>query len=401
MSVRTRLLLALTVVACVAAALAYLGGRPVTEREALPHDPRALAARIARHPTDWRAASALTEISLDTRLPRRMELWRAARDLAMSMAPAREEPQNSFARSGFFHWNEMTAAERREMLDNFEPQLRRPATFFRMARPFFTLTGDVGMLRRNQPHTLESIELLLSIASVNGRFADYRALRDELASERIADYREHLPSLDPPEIIAALPPPPYHADIEPLLGDALAALQQRPLSDNPNRPVVVDALVDYALRHNLQPLDGLEAITRIQGAADPETRLRLARKLGLNARAAQIEMETVAPRTPSDSNAWQGLCGDEVCTRTWRQMESKQGAIDLTIDPSATDDVPPYVEISVDDARVAEGEVPARRVFPLVVRPGPHRIEIAVANPLTRNNTARRVRVVSATDRAR
>lgn len=396
MSDRTRLLLMVTAAACWLGAVLFVLARPITERGELPRDPRLLAARLAAHPTDWRAASALTEISLDTQLPRRMELWRAAHELAASLAPTRDEPKSSFARGGFFHWTEMTPAERREMLVAFEPQLREPGTFFRMARPFFLLTGDLSMLRKSQPHTEASIELLLSLAAVYGRFADYRALRDELTMRRIADFDIRLPLLDGSAIITALPPPPYHTDLQPLLVAALNALQQRPLAENPNRPVVLEELIDYALRHDVQPLDGLEAVTRIRGSVTEAARIRLARKLGLGKRASQIELGNFPAHPPPEQTGWEGLCGDEVCGRASRTMETSSPEIELTLEPSASDDVPPYVEVYADDARLAEGEVVSRKTFLLPTGAGKHRLEIVVINPLTRNAGARRVRIITA-----
>jgi hypothetical protein len=330
-----------------------------------------------------------------------MERWRAAHELAATLAPTRDEPNSSFARGGFFHWTEMTAGERREMLAAFEPQLREPGTFFRMARPFFLLTGDLSMLRKSQPHTEASIELLLSLAAVNGRFADYRALRDELTMRRIADFDIRLPLLDGSAIITTLPPPPYHTDIQPLLVAALNALQQRPLAENPNRPAVLEELIGYALRHDVQPLDGLEALTRIRGAVSEPTRVRLARKLGLADRAAQIELGNFPIHAPPEHGGWEGLCGDQVCGHASRTMETSSPEIELTLEPSVSDDVPPYVEIYCDDARLAEGEVVAQKTFRLPTAPGKHRVEIDVVNPVTRNAAPRRVRIVNAkADRA-
>lgn len=400
MSERVRLLLIMTAAVCGAAAIVFAIVRPVTERDVLPGDATSLGRRLAAHPTDWRAATALTAQSLDARVPHELELWRASRTLAIELAPGRSEPHDAFARSGFFHWPELTEDERRELLADLAPQLRDSGTFIRMAEPLFTLTGDLSVLRKNNPQTVQSTEVLRNIAVVNGRFADYRALRQELAARRISDFDARVGALDAEEIINALPPPPYHSDIQPLLLTALAALQRRPLIEDPRRPQVVDALIDYAVRHDLQPLEGLEAITRFRGSASEATRARLARKLGLTTRAEQIEL--VTDHDPKvDPNAWSPLCGANVCNAASREIDAAGQKVELTIEPAQSDDVPPYVEVYADDALVAEGEVAAKHPFSFAVTPGRHRLDVVIANPDTRNRGSRRVRIVTTSLRAR
>jgi hypothetical protein len=160
----------------------------------------------------------------------------------------------------------------------------------------------------------------------------------------------------------------------------------------------VDAVVDYALRHDLGPLDGLEVITRKPGAVTVATQIKLARALGLKERVALLEAASSDPRRvlPNDSD-WTGLCQTDICRRAWRMIEAEHG-IALTIETVQTDNVQAYVEIYVDDTLRAEGEVGPKRDFTVPVgNRGAHRIEVVLANPMTRNGFARRVHIASIT----
>jgi hypothetical protein len=364
----------------------------------MPSDARSLAARIARHPTDWAAASALAEVSLDTKRTNRVVLWRAAYEHASMLAPERKEPATGFARAAFFHWTELSEKDKHDALAAYAPQLRDPNIFGRMAQPLFELTGDLSMLRRSGPSTADASAALISLALANGLFADYRALRAELQQKRIDNVNELQHTDTPEELVARFPGPPYHTDAEPLIRAFLDELRRRPLVDNPNRADVIDAVVDYALRHNLGPLDGLEIITRKPGAATVATQIKLARALGLKQQTAQLQFASNDPRhVPPNESDWQGLCQNDLCGRAWRMIEAEHG-IALTITTVRTDNVQAYVEIYVDDALRAEGEVGPKRDFVVPVgNRGTHRIEVVLANPITRNQLARRVHIASIT----
>ncbi|MGH9421698.1 MAG: hypothetical protein ACRD3J_17100, partial [Thermoanaerobaculia bacterium] len=170
------------------------------------------------------------------------------------------------------------------------------------------------------------------------------------------------------------------------------------LDDDPHRPDVVDAIVDYALRHDIRPLDGLEVITRRPGSASVATRIKLAQALGLNERASQMAMASNDPRRVLPNVfEWQGLCEKDICSRAWRMIEAEHG-IALTVETVRSDEVPAYVEIYVDDALRAEGETGPKRDFVVPVgNRGVHRIEVVLANPTTRNLAPRSVRVASIT----
>lgn len=393
-----RLFLISVAVTMTTAAIVFLMRPPQFQWMRTSTDVRSLAARIAWHPTDWEAASALTEVALDTPLGTRIALWRAAYEHASQLAPERPDPANAFARAAFFHWMELSVKDRRDAMAAFAPLLRDPAMFGRMAKPIFELTGDLSTLRRSHPPTEYAIGTLIDLALPNGLFADYRSLRGELERQRIDDFAARRHTATPEELIVGFPGPPYHTDAEPLMAALLEELHRRPLDDNPNRAAFIDAIVDYSLRHGLGPLDGLEVITRKPGSASAATRLRLARKLGLTKLARQIEMSSNDPRQvqPLDSE-WQGLCEKDVCYHAWRTIDAAHG-VALRIETVQTDNVPAYVEIYLDDVLRAEGEVGPKRDFIVPVgNPGPHRVEVVLADPMTRNRFPRRLHIASIT----
>ena len=390
-------LIAVAVTMLIAAAVFQLR-RPEIGSPPLPSTPPALAARVARHPADWEAATVLAEVALDARNENRLQLWHAAYGHASALAPGRPGPPNSFARAAFFHWAELSPKDQQDALAAYAPLLRDPVLFARMAKPLFELTGDLAMLERAQPHTAYSTGMLINLALPNGRFDDYRRLRDELQRLTAADFNSRLHTASPADLIAHFPDPPYSSDSEPLIAALLDELHRRPLDEMPNRPAVIDGVVDYALRHGLEPLDGLEIVTHKAGAASDATRIRLARKLGLVNLAKQIELGATDPRRPQvvDSE-WQGLCGTEICNRGWRSIEAGH-AVSLAIETLETDNIAAYAEIYVDDALRAEGEVGARRDFIVPVgNPGMHRVEVVLANPRTRNGATRRLHIASIT----
>jgi hypothetical protein len=371
----------------------YLAARPQLEPPPPSDDPIALARRLRAHPADWRAASALTEHALDARVPNRFALWHAARDAAIRLAPQRDAPRMELVRAAFFHWQELSPADRRAAIDTLAPMLRDSPTFFQMALPLFKLTGDLTLLRRWNPGSEEALTALRTIAAVNGRFADYRELREEARRKRDENFRNRLHALTPVEIIGALPAAPYSADDEPLLRDALAELHRRPLTENPHRGHELDGLVDYGLRHHLS-LDGIDSIVHWPGAASDIARYRLAEASGMSAAAFDIRIAATAPLT-EPRGAWQHLRDDgSVDVRSWIDREMR-GASSIAIERVRSDEVPPYVEIYFDDRRVAEGEVASSRTFALPAAIGWHRLEVRVANPSTRNAEPRVVRVVS------
>jgi hypothetical protein len=377
------------------AALVFIVSPPEIASGPVTSDAHALAERMARHPTDWAAASALSEVALDMRSASRFAVWRETYEHASLLAPERPDPASGFARAGFFHWTELSPDDQRAVLTAYAPLLRNPSLFARMARPLFELTGSLSMLRRSHPDNSLSTGLLMALAAQNGFFADYRELRAEWQRRRVDEFNAFSRTATPDELMARFPDPPYHADAEPSIVALLQELHRHPIEDNPNRPNVIDAVVDYALRHDLSPLDGLQGIAAKPGAASAGTRLRLARMLGLDDMAREIATSSnVVQRNESE---WQGLCEKDVCYRAWRNIDASHG-VALTIETVQTDNVAAYVEIYLDDALRAEGEVGPKRDFIVPTgNPGPHRVEVVLANPLTRNGIARRVHIAGIT----
>lgn len=166
-----------------ALAVAYVALRPSPSRGPLPADVSGLAARIAAHPADWLAASALTERALDARVSDRKALWQASSAVAAEQARFRPEPRAALARSAFFHWDELNAAERKAVLDAYAPVLSDPTVFKTMFHSLYGLTGDLDYLRRAQPHRLDTSRLLAWLAATYGRFDDYRAIRAEIEKQ--------------------------------------------------------------------------------------------------------------------------------------------------------------------------------------------------------------------------
>jgi hypothetical protein len=163
-----------------ALAVAYVALRPSPSSGPLPKDVPGLAARLTAHPTDWTAASALTEQALDAPVRDRKALWQASNELAVSLAPLRHEPRIAFARSGFFHWEELSDAERKAVLEAYLPVMHDdPLTFGKMVHLIYRLSGDFDYLRRAAPPTADAIRSLAWIAATYGRFDRYRALRTE------------------------------------------------------------------------------------------------------------------------------------------------------------------------------------------------------------------------------
>jgi hypothetical protein len=393
-----RAFLIIMAVIMLAAAGVFLTSPPEMGDIRTPSDVHLLGERIARHPTDWPAASSLTEVALDSRLEDRTLLWRVAYEHASMLAPERNDPPNAFARAAFFHWTELSEEDKQNALKVFAKLLRDPDVFSRMARPIFELTGDLWYLQRSGPPTENTIRWLIASALPNGRFADYRALRSALRKKQTDDLTGRLHTATPEELVTQFPGPPYHSDAEPMIQTLLNELHQRPLGENPDRKDAIDAIVDYALRHDLRPLDGLEAVSRTRNAASVQTQIKLSKALGLKERATQLELASSDPRRsiPSASD-WQGLCDNDICGRAWRTIDAQHG-IAMTIDTVRTDEVPAYAEIYVDDVLRSEGEIGPKRDFVVPVgNVGIHRVEVLLANPITRNGDPRRIHVASIT----
>lgn len=102
----------------------------------------------------------------------------------------------------------------------------------------------------------------------------------------------------------------------------------------------------------------------------------------------QLDARAKEPRT------WTGGCSvNELCSIAARDEYTADGKLRLDLTNTQSDEIPPYVEIYVDDALRAEGRVEDTRAFEVPVQPGLHRVELRLINTHTRNGTQRRVRI--------
>jgi hypothetical protein len=401
-----------------------------------PAEVGALTAWMNDHPADWVAANAIAEVALDSTLPQRFTLWRAAYAHASRLAPRRPTPRMSFVRGGLFHWYELAKPDREAVLTAAAPLLADPQVFSAMHRPLWELTGDFGYLRRNAPDSERALTWLRDTAATHGLFDEYREVRDAIDRARLRAFEADRERLSPPALIALLPPRLTRGD-EPLVRRVLRELQQRPL-DAGNAASVrnrADDLVRFAVRHGLRPLEGIEALIET-ASINPVTRARLALALGRTEAASNIELTAAAPseewaayyleraefeaargdaamaelyrkRAASIERAagWRGTCGrNEICKHAATTIDAARAGAPIVIELQNTqsDEVPPYVEIYVEDTRVAEGPVGhpviasalgTRRFTVAAPVAGPNRVEVRLINPWTRNRIQRRVRL--------
>jgi hypothetical protein len=395
----------------------------------LPDDATALAKRVASDPTDWEAASALTEAALESDLAARVDLWRAAHEHALTLASRRRTPRESFVRSGFFHWNELTRRDQRNILVEATPMLRDPKNFGSMAPPLWQLTHNLSWLRSASGGDPGSLALLRDIAATNGLFADYRRLRDEAVARSIDAVNAASATAPSVDLLDHIPAP-ANTQQQPVFARVLEELHHHPIDKRIARSDAVDALIDYAIRHNLRPLDGLEYVVADNASATAPSRARLAVALGEVQHAAQIESsagdaataawsdyyneraayerahgdpmraagyEARATASRASRLKWSGTCAEnEVCTSARREIVlDAPRSYTIAIARVASDETPPYVEIFIDEARIGEAPIAAEETFTTPpLPPGVHRVQVRIVNPFTRNLAQRRVRVL-------
>lgn len=390
-----------------------------------PDDAKALAAWLASHPADGAAATALTENALDADSAQRFQLWRVAHRHAQSLDPLRPDARIALLRSAFFHWGELDERDRKMVLAEAEPLLRNAQTFGSMAPPLWRLTHDFAFLRRGAGNTYPSLIVLRDIAATNGLFDEYRKLRDEVNRARVIAFKARKSETDPTDDL----PRAWTTDDQPFVDAFLADVHENPIDKRPSNPLGTEALIDYAVRHGVGPLDGLEFVARDSGSVSAPARARLAIALGDAKRADLVETgagadaapiwtdyyreraayerahgdaagaasylarEAATRKSPAD---WIGRCGEEICTSARRTITIHEPrAYSITLARVASDEVAPYVELYADDARFGEGPIATEETFETpVLNAGEHRIDVRVVNPFTRNLAQRRVKVL-------
>jgi hypothetical protein len=424
---RRQLLLVLTA-AVSALLLALFLLNPSLQRDPVrPTEAQALTRWIAVHPADWLAASMMTDQSLDSTLPlqQRVAVWHHSYALARYLAPLRTNPTAGFVRAGLFHWYELGPTDRQAVLRTAAPLLRDPVTFAAMHRSLWELTRDLAYLRRVAPQSINALTQLRELAIASGDFREYRELRVALREARMDEFRAKRTTATVAELIAIVPQM-ITLDDAPLLRAILEEIERRPF-DVESMGGRLEDITLFAIRHDLKPLTALAPLVEIHGKLSAPTRARLAIALGDRAAATRIELLSGIITTPEwipylleraafeeksnepavaklyrtratvpdgpPENVWTNTCGgNELCTSVYRLHE---GPLQFQLDETQSDQIPPYVEIYVDDALIAEGEVQNARQFQVSVNasPGKHRTEVRLVNRFTRNGTQRRARL--------
>lgn len=342
-----------------------------------PEGATALAAWVAEHPADFVAASSLSDDALDSDLPRRLEIWRAAHDHAKELAPLRGNATAGFVRAGLFHWTELGPEDRGAVLEAARVLLQDPRQFHQMLVPLWQLTRDFAYLRSAAPRHVGSLEQLRDVAVANGLFDHYRELREEVRRVRLEEFARRRSSAAVSELLSLVPTNPDRGD-EPFLRGLLEELARRS-PDEEELTARAAVLAQYAVDHGLRPLEGLAPLAR-EGRVTGELRERLAAALAGNAVVRHREPER-----------WQGLCGrDEICSRASAVM---RGPLVLRLTTVQSDEIPPYVEIYVDGGLIAEGPVRDSKDFEVIDGAELHRVEVRVVNRMTRAGIQRRVRM--------
>ena len=459
MSRRTRrFMLTLVASLCAVALAIVLLNREILHDAKAPETLEGAAAWLVDHPADFLAASAISDAALDAQTPRRVELWRAAYAHAKRLAPYRDNADGGFVRAGLFHWYELGPADRASVLKAAEPLLRESGFFARMLAPLWQLTRDFAWLHAHAPETIDARVALRDLAVSRGLFGEYRALREDLRARRMSTFEAERANEDPAPLLHLLPARLTVAD-EPLVRGILEELDRKPFN-----PEEIghrgDMLVDYAVRHDIQPLTGILPLLGTPSPLGDVTRARAALDLNNAMAASQIELASAvtgkpewqayfldravfearrreaaaagaylvraSAQTQSMSIAvlaaaeqvatllgntqaaagyrrqlesrpkpnWIHTCGaNELCSEAERDEYVAAGPLRIELTNVQSDETPPYVEIYVDDALRAEGEVRDTRAFEVAATRGVHRVELRLVNTHTRNGTPRRVKI--------
>jgi hypothetical protein len=422
-----------------------------------PRDPAGMARWLASHPADWRTASLISETALDSGSPNRIALWRSAYAHAKRLAPPLTATDVAFVRGGLFHWYELAPPDRALVLRTAAPLMRDPSFFEVMHVALWQLTADLGWLRSVAPDTLIARRMLGSLALTRGLFADYRTLREDIQRATLRTFETQRETADPTALLAFLPEHiekadeplvrgilieldrrPFAADqlndrmealvayavthgIQPLAGVRPLLGSRTPLLRDVTRARAALALDDATLATRI------ELTAAVAGATEWDPyyidRARFAARRGdgvaaegyilraslggrtvpvlaggeevakiLNRDAAEYRSELVA--LAGQPRVWLGVCGqNELCTSASTIEYAMDGNVTLDLSMTQSDAIAPYVEVYIDDARVAEGEVREARRFEVPVTPGLHQIEVRLVNARTRNGIQRRVRL--------
>lgn len=412
---------------------------------------------LTSHPAHWRTATAISDAALDVPSPNRVALWRAAYAHAKYLAPPLTMPNEAFVRAGVFHWYELDGTSRAAVLDAAAPLMKSPPFFERMHVPFWQLTTNFSWLRRVAPETPAARDSLRALALSRGLFDQYRILREDFRRATFRAFETASQQPDPAALLNLLPTQLDQADeplvkgflteldqrsfdaeqmsvrLDPLVTYALSHDIQpltaivpflgsrTPLLRDVTRARAAVELNDPALATRIELtaavaespewdpyyLDRARFEARRRKASLAEAYIARASLGGVTVPilAAAEEVATILGRNAQPFHAkliaqaqaphvWSGTCAaNELCSTATTSAYILDGTLSLNLSVLQSDEIPPYVEILVDDTRIAEGEIRGERTFRLRVAPGLREVTVRLVNNRTRNGIQRRVRL--------
>lgn len=421
------------------------------KEDARPESVSELAAWLAKHPVDARAARELTARALDSDVPQRVALWRNAYLHARRLEPLDPRAAIAFVRSGLFHWTELTSEDQRAVLAAAAPLLGDRANFEQLHAALFRLTRDLNYLRSNAPATPEATRQLRDLALAHGLFDAYRQLREEARSRSVAVFDAKRGTAPIWELLNLMPDRADAADA-PLLERLLLEISRRTPASGGDRRVA--QLIAMSLDLRLQLPAGLATLIDAEWLP-AHVRARLALALGNASAASRIALAGAAPhdeewnayfaeralhearsgdraaaeqsladasqrRHPAaaaglaarvykalgdasraasferslkagDASAWRGLCGSDLCGSA--TTFAAFGSESLRVDVVQSDEIAPYIEIYIDGALAVEGAIDGSRTFQLTSPRAVHEVEVRLVNRLTRAGIQRRARM--------
>jgi hypothetical protein len=122
------------------------------------------------------------------------------------------------------------------------------------------------------------------------------------------------------------------------------------------------------------------------------TAAEIATALGQTKNIERYRHELVA--RSGKPRVWTETCAaNELCSKAVAREYVADGRVRINASVVQSDQIAPYLEIYIDDALVAEGEVRDERAFTVSTTPVLHRIEVRLVNGYTRNRIQRRVRL--------
>ncbi len=414
-----------------------------------------LIRRLEANPADREALLRVLESSLDDDSSRKFELLQKAHRSAERLAPHSPAASESFLRTALFHWSELDQNQRREVKLAAGKLLGLRPYFVDLHMPFWALTKDFAWIREVAPRDLESTRELMQLALQTGRFDDYRSLRIEvhntLEVTLNALERDRRPS---GEIVALITKIDREKRNDGQFALACTALMSDPPMVSPLPPESIEPSIDYLIRNRIQPLDGLlllderslslpyrarlslaaqeiESADRLFSSAAetrspgwtsfhverarlalhaknyPEARAFLAR-IGIDAtnRPEVVEVRQrvesaygkrgIVAATYPDAplpRTFTRYCTDTLCPSEAVWVRGPGPPEPLVLRSVSSDEIPPYVEVLINDVRVKEGPVRAAVQIVIPASTELRRIAVRLMNPITRNGFSRSLRI--------